>query len=97
MKISVDTGQVLQSASQMKQDAQAYEQLVQRIHVRMQSISSVWQGSDNLAFINSAESLQPKLRQLKDVIDQYAVYLEKSAQAYQALQADRTAAARRLP
>lgn len=96
MRIQVNYEEVLQASSHLSQKGNQYEQIVNQIYSRMHEMQSIWQGSDNQAFINQLEAFQPKLKQVKAVIDSYASFLNASAHQYQQLQQDRINQARRL-
>ena len=62
----------------------------------MYQMQSVWQGSDNQAFIDKLEQFKPQLNRMTEIIEQYALYLQKSADNYQALLQDRIMKAKNL-
>ena len=96
MQIRVDYEQVHQSASMIKQKAAQYDETIQKIYSRMYQMQSVWQGSDNQAFIDKLEQFKPQLNRMTEIIEQYALYLQKSADNYQALLQDRIMKAKNL-
>ena len=96
MQIKVDYDQVHQSALNIKQKAMQYEETIQKIYGRMHQMQSIWQGADNQAFIDKLEQFRPQLERMRDIIEQYGLYLQKSAENYQALQQDRIMKARTL-
>lgn len=96
MQIRVDYEQVHQSASMIKQKAAQYDETIQKIYSRMHQMQSVWQGSDNQAFIDKLEQFKPQLNRMTEIIEQYALYLQKSADNYQALLQDRIMKAKNL-
>ncbi|MDO4466324.1 MAG: WXG100 family type VII secretion target [Bacillota bacterium] len=96
MRIQVNYEEVLLASNVLVQKGNQYEEIVNRIYARMHEMQAVWQGSDNQAFISQLESFQPKLKEVKSVIDSYANFLSASAKQYQALQQERIQQARRL-
>lgn len=96
MRIQVNYEEVLQASNVLNQKGNQYEEIVNRIYSRMHEMQAIWQGSDNQAFISQLESFQPKLKEVKTVIDSYAAFLNASARQYQQLQQDRIQQARRL-
>lgn len=96
MRIQVNYEEVLQASNVLSQKGNQYEEIVNRIYSRMHEMQSIWQGSDNQAFISQLESFQPKLKEVKTVIDSYSTFLSASARQYQQLQQDRIQQARRL-
>ena len=96
MQIRVDYEQVHQSAFMIKQKSAQYDETIQKIYSRMYQMQSVWQGRDNQAFIDKLEQFKPQLNRMTEIIEQYALYLQKSADNYQALLQDRIMKAKNL-
>ncbi len=96
MKIQVNYQELYQSGNYLHSQADQYEQLIERINQLMLSTSSVWQGSDNDAFIEQVEILRPQLMRMVYVIESYADVLKTCSQAYEQLQQNRLAQARNL-
>jgi len=76
MKIQVNYQELYQSGNYLHSQADQYEQLIERINQLMLSTSSVWQGSDNDAFIEQVEILRPQLMRMVYVIESYADVLK---------------------
>ncbi|EOS61110.1 WXG100 family type VII secretion target [Firmicutes bacterium M10-2] len=96
MKIQVNYQELYQSGNYLHSQADQYEQLIERINQLMLSTSSVWQGSDNDAFIEQVEILRPQLMRMVYVIESYADVWKTCSQAYEQLQQNRLAQARNL-
>lgn len=96
MQLKVNYEEVYQGAIALKQKAIQYDETIQKIYTRMYEMQSVWQGSDNQAFINKLEHFKPQLKRMTQIIEEYSQYLNASAKNYQSLQQDRIAKARTL-
>lgn len=96
MQITINAEDVLHYSYLLKEKASNYDQLIQDLYNRMQEMQTIWKGEDNIAFTDQINSFRPQLKQMSDIILQYATYLETSANQYQQLQQERAASARRL-
>lgn len=96
MQIKVNYEEVYQGSLTLKQKATQYDEVIQRIYMRMHELQGVWQGSDNQVFIDKLEQFKPQLNRMTQIIEQYANYLQKSANTYQSIQQDRIMKARNL-
>lgn len=96
MNINVNYDEVRAGSQFLKQKSADYDGTIQSIYARMHEMSAIWQGSDNQAFISQLESFQPQLNRMTEIINEYASYLQKSADAYEQMQQDRIQQARNL-
>jgi WXG100 family type VII secretion target len=96
MKIQVQYDQLRASGSVLNSKAQEYQATIATIQSKMQEISTVWQGNDSAAFTSQAASLQPKLEQMVQAIEQYAQLLNSCASTYESVMENRMAMARNL-
>lgn len=96
MQIKVNYDEVYQGSLNIKQKAMQYDDIIQSIYARMHEMQSVWQGSDNQAFIQQLENFKPQLKRMTQIMEEYANYLAKSANSYKEIQNDRIAKARSL-
>lgn len=96
MKITVSMEDVRQSASYLKQKANEYDAVVQKIYTTMHQLEAIWKGKDNEAFIRQLDAFQPQLKRMTTLVEQYGNYLQSCAAQYEQLQAERTMAASRL-
>lgn len=96
MKIHADYHEIRATGTNLQRQSNEYESLMNQMLSRMNELQSIWQGSDSQAFIGQLEALRPKMVQLKNAIDSYASLLIHDANAYEQLQANRTANARLL-
>lgn len=96
MRIQANYHEIRNAGRNLQRQAAQYEVLYTTIMSRMKSLQSAWQGSDFQAFAQQIEALKPKMVQLKRAIDLYADLLLQDAAAYEQLQRNRAASARRL-
>ncbi len=96
MKIQANYHEIRVTGTNLQRQNSEYEALMNQMLARMNELQSIWQGSDSQAFIGQLEALRPKMVQLKNAIDSYAELLLHDANAYEQLQANRTANARLL-
>lgn len=96
MQIKVNYEDVYQGSLDLKQKANSYQETITSMYAKMHQMQSVWQGSDNQAFINQLDNFKPQLDKMTEIIEQYASYLSSSAQSYRQIQNDRIAKARSL-
>lgn len=96
MRIQVDFNEVRNAGSKLKNHSASYEEVVNRIFMRIHEIDTAWQGSDSQAFSAQLDSFRPALNEMKQVVDSYSTMLHQSADAYMNLQSNRAANARML-
>lgn len=96
MKIKVNHQDLYAAGNYLSSQSQQYQQLIERINEQMLSTSSVWQGSDNDAFVDHVQALKPQLMKMVYVIQSYADVLKTCSTAYEQLQQNRLAQARAL-
>lgn len=96
MYIYADYQSLYQNASALLSQAGDYDTLIRRISSTMHQTQEAWQGSDASAFLAKAESLQPQLNQMTELIREYASILSKTASTYETVQANRAAQTARL-
>ncbi len=96
MNIKVNYQELHQAGQTLASQALEYESMIQRINQHMLSTSSIWSGSDNDAFIEHVQALQPELKKLVYVIQSYSDVLKTCASSYEQLQQNRLAQARNL-
>lgn len=96
MRIQADYNEIRHTGTNLQRQAGEYEALMSQMLAKMNELQAVWQGSDSQAFLGQLEALRPKMLKLKNAIDAYGNLLVADAQAYEQLQANRTANARML-
>ena len=96
MLIQVNTEEVFQTSSFLKNQSAEYEQLIKKTQTMIHDTSSIWKGKDNQELVTKIDSFQPQLLKIKSIMEQYAAYLNSCAIQYNQLQQERMMAARRL-
>lgn len=96
MQINVEYDEVAANGALLKTDASSYGDCIARIYAKISEIQAAWQGSDAQAYISQLESFRPALAEMQEVVNNYGIMLETSAQAYMSLQNQRAASARAL-
>ena len=77
-------------------NADNYLQYVNNIYKTVDDLSSSWQGEDNVKFASTVNSYKENINALGQVIANYGVFLQETANSLQKLQADNTQQAVRL-
>jgi uncharacterized protein YukE len=83
VKIIVDTEKLNPADEQIIEKADDYKALVNKLFNRIEYMSVVWQGSDNLAYINQINGLKAQYDQIDTVIRQYANMLKSADKEYE--------------
>ena len=96
MKIQVDVNRLRNQAAMIKNHATTYESDYKKLMTQVDLLAQSWKGKDNLAFSEQVKSFQDDFIKMKQVLNEYANYLETCAKAYQELQNDRAAKAKLL-
>lgn len=96
MKIHVDMNQVVQHAAYITQQAQHYAGVYGNIYQLLDEMATIWQGKDYDAFAQQLHAFHKDFDRMKQVLDDYAIYLRESAAIYRRLQEECTAMAARL-
>ncbi len=96
MKIQVDVSRLKNVALMVKQCATDYEMDYRKFMSQVDQLSQSWKGKDNIAFTEQIKGFQDDFVKMKNVLDEYANYLQTCAKAYQELQNDRILRAKQL-
>ena len=95
-KIVVEPEKLKLAAAQIKQQAEDYEQQYNLLFIVVDGLGSVWKGADNIAFVNQIHGFMDDFQKMKQLMIQYAEFLENSAKLYDTTQQDRIAKAQSL-
>lgn len=79
MAISASYTEMNAAAVNMRKAAGEYQSGIDSLYTKVDSLSEVWKGQDNLEYIEIANSYKENLKSLGDAISQYADFLEKAA------------------
>ena len=84
------------AANDMTKNATEYKKNVDDLYIIVENLAEVWKGTDNLQFVETANSYKDGLKALGDVVTDYGTFLEKSANLISEAQEDVASAAGRL-
>lgn len=96
VKISFDVNRMRMQANLIKEHATKYESHYSALMHQVDELSQSWKGSDNLAFSKQIKGFNEDFVKMKQVLLEYANYLQTCANAYQELVNDRVAKANQL-
>ena len=86
LKINVDSEEIKALASQLHDCSFSLETEIKNITNIISNISTVWTGNDATKYVNiMQEKYVLGLEELKNIIDEYAVYLNNIPEAYEIL------------
>ncbi len=88
---------VLQNSAAAVDDLKSqYQDHVSKLYQYIEVMSSSWQGSDNLAFVNQIQGYYDDFQRIGMVLSQYSDFLKRSAIAYQQTQQELASMASKL-
>lgn len=94
--ILVTPDQLDACAVRMDDANQAYTRDSNALFSEVETLGTVWQGKDNLAFVSQISSFQNDFRQIAMLCTEYSDFLRNSAASYRSTQDELTAQAARL-
>lgn len=78
------TPEILRDTARAIEDlAKAYQELYNEFFSKTASLSEVWSGDDNVAFVDRIGGFKPDLENMYDLMTRYVNYLRQTAQAYE--------------
>lgn len=94
--IEVTPQELISAAQSIEGLAADYKTLYSQLYQKTDSMASSWQYKDNQAYINQINGFKDDLEKMKNLMDTYAQFLRKSADAYQKTQDEITNRAKQL-
>ena len=91
-----DYAEMKSSAVTIAKSASEYKDNVSSLYDLVDSLAEIWEGEDNLAFVEKANSYKNTLLSLGDVVNNYSIFLNKAVDVISETQDNNTAAAKRL-
>ena len=77
------TPETLESTAQKIESlANEYETQYKSLYSTTNAMASTWSGKDNTAFVDQIAGFEDDFQKMKNLMDQYADFLKKSAKAY---------------
>lgn len=81
---TVDTATVTRTAGVVKTKADEYNQSYTALFATVKDLASSWVGADSTAFTNQIEGFRDDFQRMEQLMRDYAAYLEKVVQTYEA-------------
>ncbi len=97
MRTIVVEPQILESSANTMDDyTTQYRMQIQKLYQEIEVMSSAWQGSDNVAFVNQIHGYHNDFLKIAALLTQYIEFLRSTARAYRQTQAELVSQATRL-
>lgn len=84
------------TAQKISVQASDYETSYQKLFSEVDGMAAVWQGEDNLAFVERVNGFREDFQHMTALMREYSEFLKKSATSYRTTQQDVAAKARTL-
>ena len=94
--LQANDGVLDQEAKQLNQAANDYVNAVNDLYKIVDDLQSVWQGIDNLNFVNTVNSYKKDITDLGKIVNNYAIFLDKTVETLSNTQQGISDAAGRL-
>ena len=96
MNLQANLGQMSYEAKEIQDAAVEYNNAVNELYKIVDNLSSSWQGTDNVAFANKVNGYKEEIIALGKVVENYAIFLNRSSGSLNDLQTDISSAAGKL-
>lgn len=80
--ITVTPEELETCASRMEEDNQSYQNHCSKLFSEVDTLGTVWQGKDNLAFVSQISGFQNDFHQISLLCSEYSDFLRNSAASY---------------
>lgn len=94
--IKVTPAELRTVAAKIRSQAEDYAKQYTQLFNDVDGMANAWKGKDNTAFTNQIKGFQDDFQSMKTLLEEYAAFLDKSANAYKQTQDEITSAAQRL-
>lgn len=94
--IKVTPAELRTVAAKIRSQAEDYAKQYTQLFNDVDGMANAWKGKDNTAFTNQIKGFQDDFQSMKALLEEYAAFLDKSANAYEQTQDEITSAAQRL-
>ncbi|MBR4050448.1 MAG: WXG100 family type VII secretion target [Clostridia bacterium] len=84
--INVTPRELMSAASRIQDLAGEYQNQYKAVYQRTEEMGSTWKDEANRTFIRRIEGFQDDLNKMYDLMNDYAEYLQKAADAYERTQ-----------
>ena len=94
--IRVEPARLDAAAQKIDGQAAEYKKLYEQLYTEVESMSSAWQGADNLAFTSQIEGFRDDFNARYTLMTQYSEFLKNSAATYRETQSEVVSQAKKL-
>lgn len=94
--IRVTPAELRTAATKIRSQAEDYAKQYTQLFSDVDGMANAWKGKDNTAFTNQIKGFLDDFQSMKTLLEEYAAFLDKSANAYEQTQDEITSAAQRL-
>ena len=94
--IKVTPAELRTVATKIRCQAEDYAKQYTQLFSDVDGMANAWKGKDNTAFTNQIKGFLDDFQSMKALLEEYAAFLDKSANAYEQTQDEITSAAQRL-
>lgn len=85
-KIVVNPEQLENAAQVIENQSTEYESVYKQFFDEIEGLSSIWQGEDNLAYVEQVRGFLEDFKNMKLLMDDYSKFLRISAKGYRQTQ-----------
>ena len=88
MKLKASPEEIRTAGKNLVGNADNYLNCVKSLYQTVEELSKSWQGEDNIKFANTVNSYKENINALGQVIGNYGVFLQETANSLEKLQAE---------
>ena len=88
MTLKASPEEIRTAGKNLVTNAESYITSVKNIYQTVEELGNSWQGEDNLKFANTVNSYKENINALGQVIGNYGVFLQETANSLEKLQAE---------
>lgn len=96
MNLQANLQQMSTDARDISSSASEYQNSVKTLYTAVEELTNSWQGTDNAQYANKVNSYRDEIEALGQIVNNYAVFLNRAAASLEELQGEITSAAGRL-
>ena len=84
--ITVTPEELRNTFRKIKEVAGSYNDTVSSLYSKVDAMSAAWEGKDNMEYVMQIRDFRPHLANMKELMDEYAAFLQNAAGAYDDVQ-----------
>lgn len=96
MNLQANLTQMSTDAKAINNAASEYQAAVSELYKTVDNLTTAWQGTDNVSYANKVNSYKDEIQALGQIVNNYAVFLNRAAASLQELQGEIASSASRL-